>query len=100
MISRKRLYRANQIALKHYRSIFWWNSYVHGKTEYQHDYWGKDKALPINDALFGVYRKTRAFKRLNWGCSCFYCTMERPYGRQLIQSNINFREQLKEENVI
>lgn len=87
MISRKRLHRANQIAQRHWEKLY--------KPKYMHDVWNYHRAEIIDARLFGIYRKTRTHY-----CCCFYCTMERKHGRQKIQSDISYREQLRELNVI
>lgn len=94
MISRKRLHRANQIAQRHWERLY--------KPEYMYDIWGCHRAEIIDLRLFGIYRKTRAFKfKYNiHNCNCFYCLTKRKYGRQKIQSDINYREQLRELSVI
>lgn len=66
-----------------------------------HDVWGCYRAEIIDSKIFGMYRKTRCFdSRFKECCNCFYCIMERKHGKQKIQSDINYREQLQELSVI
>jgi len=98
LISRERLHQANQRALKRYRAIYWWDSYVYGKTEYIHDFTGKEKILPINYKIFGHYRNTSPRS-----CRCSCCRRERDCRkptRQELKADISFREQLRESGVI